>query len=80
VTIEGLVVWGLWRGSVVSWSLALFFALGGAASTALTGASPGAQVVFFLLICVGQAIVLLLPSSPRLDRFQRERRTPALWP
>jgi hypothetical protein len=70
VIVFGLVAWGLLRGSILAWSLALFFAVGGVASMILSGAR-GAQAAFFMAVCLAQGAVLVL-------LFSRGRQTPAV--
>jgi hypothetical protein len=60
LAVQGLLVWRLTHGSVIAWLVALFFALGGVASAFLTAAPLDVSVAFFVLVCLAQAVVLVL--------------------
>jgi hypothetical protein len=59
ILIQGFVVWRLARGSFVAWLFGLLFALSAVASVVLTGHPFSVTEILFVLVCFGQAGVLL---------------------
>jgi hypothetical protein len=63
VAIQALVLWGLWRGSVVAWVVALAFAVLTFVSLVLMQATLEVGVFLILVVSVAQAAILCTARS-----------------
>jgi hypothetical protein len=67
VTVQGLVVWGLWRQSSLAWGFALLLALLTPLSIYLMAAPWEIGVILVVLVSLLQAVVLAVPLLATLD-------------
>jgi hypothetical protein len=61
MTIQGLVVWGLWRQSALAWGFGLFMALLTPLSIYLMAAPWESGVILVIVVSLLQAAVLAVP-------------------
>jgi hypothetical protein len=67
VTVQGLVVWGLWRQSSLAWGFALLLALLTPLSIYLMAAPWEIGVILVVIVSLLQAVVLAVPLLATFD-------------